>query len=141
VPRGSHHISPLWSPVVATGGNRSQIAQPREPWKQAETVAVGCDRLRRRAHGKEGVSGSSPEEGFAKAPQTVAFFARRDCKVSSLLMDGALSGALRFSTSRSKASKRPFPSPRVRGSVRGRACADLQSLTAGAASPSLNRAV
>ena len=25
---------------------------------------MGCDRLPRKSHGKEGVSGSSPEEGF-----------------------------------------------------------------------------
>ena len=37
--------------------------------KQAKTVAVGCDRLPREVHGKEGVSGSSPEEGLKKALQ------------------------------------------------------------------------
>jgi hypothetical protein len=47
-------MEPLWSPVVATGGNRSQIAQPPERRKQAETVAVGCERLRPGPHGKEG---------------------------------------------------------------------------------------
>jgi hypothetical protein len=30
--------------VVATGGNRSQIAQARKRRNQAEPVAVGCDR-------------------------------------------------------------------------------------------------
>src|SRR6266487_2727633 len=68
VPRGSHHISSLWSPVVATGGNRSQIAHPRKRWKQAKTVAVGCDQLPREVHGKEGVDGSSPSEGFYEVP-------------------------------------------------------------------------
>jgi hypothetical protein len=50
----------------------------RNPWQpvanavkryrrnQAKTVAVGCDRLPIGAHGKEGVDGSSPSEGFAK---------------------------------------------------------------------------
>jgi hypothetical protein len=33
--------------------------------KQAKTIGVCCDRLPHAAHGKEGVSGSSPEEGFA----------------------------------------------------------------------------
>jgi hypothetical protein len=56
----------LWSPVVAPGGYRSQIALPQNQHKQAKVVAVGCDQLPRRAHGKEGVSGSSPEEGFEK---------------------------------------------------------------------------
>jgi hypothetical protein len=47
-----------WSQPVATG---RKIASPRKPRNQAETVAVGCDRLPRAAHGKEGVSGSSPD--------------------------------------------------------------------------------
>jgi hypothetical protein len=38
-------MEPLWSPVVATGGNRPQIVQLRKPQKQAKTVGVGCDRL------------------------------------------------------------------------------------------------
>src|SRR5213082_3288995 len=59
-------MEPLWSPVVATGGNQRQIGCARKRRKQAETVAVGCDRLRAKFHGKEGVIGSSPIEGFAK---------------------------------------------------------------------------
>src|SRR5436190_4318073 len=42
VPRGSHHISSLWSPVVATGGNRVQIGAASKSRKQAKTVAVRC---------------------------------------------------------------------------------------------------
>jgi hypothetical protein len=55
VPRGSHHISSLWSPVVATGSNQRQIGSAPKPPQQAETVAVGCDRLPIGAHGKERV--------------------------------------------------------------------------------------
>jgi hypothetical protein len=33
-----------------------QMTHPRTPLKQAETVAVGCDRLPRKCHGKEGVA-------------------------------------------------------------------------------------
>ena len=61
-------MEPLWSPVVATGGNRSQIAKPKKPQKQAKTVAVRCDRLPEKFHGKEGVDGSSPSEGLHKSP-------------------------------------------------------------------------
>jgi hypothetical protein len=61
-------MEPLWSPVVATGGNQLRIGSALKPRKQATTVAVGCDQLPRRAHGKEGVSGSSPEEGFFLYP-------------------------------------------------------------------------
>ncbi len=46
---------------------------PQEPLKQAKRVAVGCHRLREEAHGKEGVSGSSPEEGFRFPPAQVLF--------------------------------------------------------------------
>jgi hypothetical protein len=33
-----------------------------------ETFATGCHRLRFGSHGKEGVDGSSPSEGFDKTP-------------------------------------------------------------------------
>jgi hypothetical protein len=45
VPRGSHHISSLWSPAVATRGNRWQMGRPQERLKQAKPlpwVATGC---------------------------------------------------------------------------------------------------
>jgi len=61
-------MEPLWSPVVATSGNLSQIPRARKPRNHAKTVAVDCDRLPEKFHGKEGVSGSSPEEGFTEAP-------------------------------------------------------------------------
>jgi hypothetical protein len=40
-------------PVVATDGNQRQIERPQERRKQAKTVAVGCDRLPEKFHGKE----------------------------------------------------------------------------------------
>jgi hypothetical protein len=58
----------LWSLAVATSGNRWQMDGPRKRGNQAKTVAVGCDQLPKGAHGKEGVDGSSPSEGSAKAP-------------------------------------------------------------------------
>ena len=72
----------VWSPVVATGGNRSQNGQAQKPRKQAKTFAVGCDRLPQRAHGKEVVSGSSPSEGSAKAPHGGAFVFTSTCRFS-----------------------------------------------------------
>jgi hypothetical protein len=39
---------------------------------------MGCYRLPRGPHGKEGVGGSSPPEGFAKAAQIATFFGRGD---------------------------------------------------------------
>jgi hypothetical protein len=51
-----------WLQPVATDGKSSF---ERKPQKRAKTVAVGCERLPRAAHGKEGVDGSSPSEGLA----------------------------------------------------------------------------
>ena len=61
-------MEPLWSPVVATGGSQWQIRSARKPPKQAKSVAAGCHRLREKFHGKEGVDGSSPSEGFSFLP-------------------------------------------------------------------------
>jgi hypothetical protein len=66
-------MEPLWSPVVANGGNGAQIVLSPTPQKQAETFAVGCVQLPEGAHGKEGVDGSSPSEGSAKAPLLALF--------------------------------------------------------------------
>src|SRR5438128_1381435 len=55
-------MEPLWSPVVANGGNRRQIEESRKP------------------HGKEGVDGSSPSEGSAKAAHNGAFCFGPTCK-------------------------------------------------------------
>jgi len=63
----------LWSLAGATSGNRWQMLRARKPQKQAKTVAMGCDRLPIGAHGKEGVDGSSPSEGFAVQPAISAF--------------------------------------------------------------------
>src|SRR6266511_5564558 len=63
----------IWSPAGATSGNRWQMNRPRKRLKQAKTVAVGCDPLPLNLDGKEGVDGSSPSEGSAKAPQIRTF--------------------------------------------------------------------
>jgi hypothetical protein len=52
-------MEPLWSPVVATGGNHSQISLTQMARKQAKTVAGGCDQLRKGAHGKGRVEATS----------------------------------------------------------------------------------
>ncbi len=58
-----------WQPVAN--------AQAPKRLKQAKTVATGCDQLPIGAHGKEGVDGSSPSEGFEKPPQTAPFHSDR----------------------------------------------------------------
>ena len=53
-------MEPLWSPVVAIGGNWSQMRSLRNCANKPKTVAVGRDRLRRETHGKERVSHRLP---------------------------------------------------------------------------------
>jgi hypothetical protein len=90
------NVEPLWSPAAATRGNRWQTARPLKRPRRAKTVAVGCDRLPESFHGKEGVGGSSPPEGFAKAPQNGAFSVTRLAESSACGGYGALYGAFRL---------------------------------------------
>jgi len=73
-------MEPLWSPVVATGGKRSQLGKHEKPQEHAKTGALGCDQLQRPPHGKERVDGSSPSEGF-KDPCTAAAYPGRHLQV------------------------------------------------------------
>ena len=98
-------MEPLWSPVVATGGNRRQIGDALKSRKQAKSVATGCHKLRETFHGKEGVSGSSPEEGFAKAPHTRGFCFVDSCASSRTIGYGSLFGTLRIL---SASARRPY---------------------------------
>src|SRR5438874_13530668 len=52
-------MEPLWSPVVANGGNRRQIEESRKPQKQAKTVATGCHPLPENFRGKGRVDATS----------------------------------------------------------------------------------
>jgi hypothetical protein len=74
-----------WKQAGATGGNWSQMGSARKRLRQAKTVATGCDRLPIGAHGKEGVDGSSPSEGFAISVQISCFWLhwRRSITVST----------------------------------------------------------
>jgi hypothetical protein len=54
-----------WLQPVATGRKWS-TRENREI--NPKTVAVSCDQLRETFHGKEGVDGSSPSEGFEFPP-------------------------------------------------------------------------
>src|SRR5438034_11004755 len=61
------------------GCNPWQSAANRPKAETARTSEIHCHRLHRlRAtfHGKEGVDGSSPSEGSAKAPQSLSFLFR-----------------------------------------------------------------
>jgi hypothetical protein len=101
-------MEPLWSPVVATGGNRSQTGSAPRRLKQAKTFAVGCDRLPR--DGKEGVDGSSPSEGSAKAParglsvRVDLYFARRHAETNKVVIAGCDEAKLERAARRSRAA-------------------------------------
>jgi hypothetical protein len=57
-------------------GNRWQMGTVPKRFRQTKTVAVGCNQLPESFHGQEGVDGSSPSEGSAKALQIRAFLLR-----------------------------------------------------------------
>ena len=56
----------LWSQAGATGGNRSQMGEPRKWLKQADSQPSATYGNGPGLDGKEGVDGSSPSEGFRK---------------------------------------------------------------------------
>jgi hypothetical protein len=66
----------LWSQAGATGGNWSQMRPPHKRLKQADRQPMATHGNRFGAHGKEGVDGSSPSEGFAKSPVKPGFSCR-----------------------------------------------------------------
>jgi hypothetical protein len=53
-----------------SGRNQWQMEHPQKPLKQADPQPVATHGNRFGAHGKEGVDGSSPSEGFSEAPST-----------------------------------------------------------------------
>src|SRR5712692_6958722 len=67
----------LWSPAGATGGNRWQMGRARKPLRRADPQPMATHGNRFAAHGKEGVDGSSPSEGFTKGQQMAFLFPRR----------------------------------------------------------------
>jgi hypothetical protein len=90
-----------WSPYgdpLATDGNRSQLAQARKARNQAETVAVDCDQLPQRAHGKEGVGASRAPEGSAEPRKSQLSLSKRLHKPPECGGYGAAYEAFRFNT-------------------------------------------
>ena len=64
-------MEPLWSPVVATGGNQRQLDGAPKPQKKAKTVAVDCHRLP--AMVRRGSPVRVRKRALTKAPQTRGF--------------------------------------------------------------------
>jgi hypothetical protein len=57
-------IERLWKNEGATGRKRFERFTPRNRLNKPNLFATCCHRLPPKSHGKEGVSGSSPEEGL-----------------------------------------------------------------------------
>src|SRR5581483_9731541 len=51
-----------------------------------QSAAFACDRSTRGAHGKEGVSGSSPEEGFWRIPYKMALRSCHEVRLVAALV-------------------------------------------------------
>ncbi len=82
----------LWSRAVATGGNRWQMERPRKWLRQANSVAVGCDRLPRPQNSKEGST-------VRVRPRASSFCLLSRCFPLSLLTSAAEFGVHAASTS------------------------------------------
>src|SRR6266536_6237970 len=72
----------LWSPAGATGGNWSQTRPPRKRLKLADRQPLATHGNLPSFDGKEGVDGSSPSEGSAKAPHVGAFSLSRSDRLA-----------------------------------------------------------
>jgi hypothetical protein len=59
--------------MESSGRNRWQMGEPRKRLEQADPQPVATHGNRFGAHGKEGVDGSSPSEGFDKVPANRVF--------------------------------------------------------------------
>ena len=53
---------------VATSRKRTEVSNKGRGINKPKPLLMGCHRLPFRAHGKEGVNGSSPLEGFSFLP-------------------------------------------------------------------------
>jgi hypothetical protein len=96
-----------------SGRNQSQPVANGRTSKTAETSQNRCRGLRpvaERSAGKEGVDGSSPSEGSAKAPQSGAFSLASTCMVSSVQWVWSPLRSLQVQNRRSR-SRRPTHSP------------------------------
>src|SRR6266540_699904 len=85
----------LWSPADATSGNQRQIATARDPLKQVQSVASGCQWLPETSNGKEGSPVRVRQRALQK-PRKSGLFRKRSVLVGWLdARCGALYGAVR----------------------------------------------
>jgi hypothetical protein len=77
-------MDPLWSPAVANAGKGSRLTDRRNRLRWPKLFAIVCHPSPWSRHGKEGVDGSSPSEGSAKAPHVGPFSFRPTCSSSNV---------------------------------------------------------
>src|SRR5207247_5192662 len=132
---GLHGMEPLWSSVVATGGNQWQIGRAPKPRKQAKSVAMRCHRLPEKFHGKQGVcrglppvaGGPLPEKEGVDPPPIERWIQAGANSGHSLLHNHARSAirarvyrhSIPDSPSRSAPATRPAPSTGRRAPILG----------------------
>jgi hypothetical protein len=103
----------LWSPAVATGGNRWQIERPRKRLKQAKTVADGCDQLPGPQNGTQG-STIRVRQRAPKYPQNGNFVVCSGTTEHLLCREGIDSRVARR-PAQNRLDKPPVARTRVRG--------------------------
>src|SRR5881392_4183669 len=74
----------LWKNEGAMERKRFDRFEPRNRLNKPNLFATGCHRLPPKSHGKEGVDGSSPSEGSAKAPHSGASSFGCNCTIHSV---------------------------------------------------------
>src|SRR5215218_7458722 len=70
-------MEPLWSPAVATGSNRWQMGRRPERLRQAQTIAVGCDRLPRLFMVRRGSTVRVRQRALQKPRKSLSFRSAR----------------------------------------------------------------
>jgi hypothetical protein len=98
-------MEPLWSPAVATGGNRWQMRRPPKRLRQAKTVAVACDQLPEADTAGATVSVTRAELNGTQQRIEGQAIANRTITVDGVAM-GASNGVGNFRIQRD-----PFPKP------------------------------
>jgi hypothetical protein len=83
-PRFGGRMERLWKNEGAMRRKRFDRFKPRNRFNKPDLFATGWHRLPPKSHGKKGVDGSSPSEGFAKGAANRAVAFASSCKSSNV---------------------------------------------------------
>src|SRR5436190_1310337 len=104
----------LWSRADANPRKSRQTAQRLKPRDYLQPAASRCIRLPGTRDGEEGVNGSSPLEGSAKAPHVGAFAFRSTCRFSRVRWVWSRLWSFRVGEGLGRAGPMPSEPPRQR---------------------------